>query len=290
MRTDGSGDILSTMNADELKTRRLTRALEGAAEVDFEIDVAGMARLAGYSTGHFQRIFRHRFGISPGRFLRHERIDRFAELLRAGQNVTQAAVEAGFLSSSRAHQAARDGLGMLPSQLSGGAKGTVVHYATSACRMGRVLVAATERGLCAVLLGDEDATIREELGNRFPKAVLVAGGAAFETSVKEVVSLIDGSAAPSASLPLDLHGTVFQRQVWDALQDIPAGRTITYGELARRVGLPGGARAVAQACGANPAAVVVPCHRVVAADGGLGGYRWGTERKRALLEREQAEM
>src|SRR5699024_4038530 len=214
-------------------------------------------------------------------------IDRFAELLRSGRSVTEAAHEAGFGSSSRAHQAARDGLGMSPSRLARGGQGLLIHHGIADCRLGRVLVAATERGLCAVLLGDHEDDLLADLRRRFPRAELRAGSGRFQSTLDRVVSLIDQAAERPPSLPLDLYGTVFQKRVWDALQDIPPGRTTTYGELAQRVGLPGGARAVAQACGANPVSVVVPCHRVVDADGGLGGYRWGMERKRALLAQEQ---
>lgn len=268
------------------QSRNLADALRRAADVDFDLGVAELAELAGYSPGHFQRIFRRHFGISPGRFLRHGRIDRFAGLLRQGKSVTDAALEAGFESSSRTFDAARDGLGMAPSRLARGGEGERIEFATTSCRLGNVLVAATRRGLCAVLLADDARSLADELQTRFPHATLQAGDDSFRETLDLVVNLIDHSAAPPPDLPLDLRGTVFQRKVWEALQDIPPGRTLTYGELAERVGLPGGARAVAQACGANPAAVIVPCHRVVAADGSLGGYRWGIERKRALLESE----
>lgn len=290
MRAVGGDDMLSVMSEDDLQTQRLAAALRTAAGKGFDTDVAGLAELAGYSPGHFQRLFRRRFGISPGRFLRHARIDRFAELLRQGLGVTQAALEAGFTSSSRAHQAAQDGLGMPPSKLARGAEGECIRFDTARCRLGRVLVAATARGLCAVLLGESDQDLESELARRFPRAERRAAGPDFAEILEPVVDLIDRGRQPPDSLPLDLRGTVFQRKVWSALQQIPAGRTLTYGELARQVDLPGGARAVAQACGANPAAVVVPCHRVVAADGGLGGYRWGVERKRVLLEGEQGNV
>ncbi|NBB92750.1 MAG: methylated-DNA--[protein]-cysteine S-methyltransferase [Gammaproteobacteria bacterium] len=273
------------MNDDQ--SQRLTRALRQAASDDFDIDVAGLAALAGYSPGHFQRVFRRHFGISPGRFLRHGRIDRFAALLRRGMAVTDAALEAGFGSSSRAFEAARDGLGMSPSRLARGGRGETLHYGTAALSLGRVLVAATPKGLCAVLLGDRDESLMEDLQHRFPRAKLEPAGDPFRSTLNDVVALIDRSSTARPIPDLDLRGTIFQRKVWNALQDIPPGRTITYGDLARQVGLPGGARAVAQACGANPAAVIVPCHRVVAADGGLGGYRWGIERKRALLAQEE---
>lgn len=287
MRAGLGGDMLCGMDDADLQTQRLAAALRTAAVDDFDIDVAGLASLAGYSRGHFQRLFRRRFGISPGQFLRHSRIDRFGQLLRSGLGVTEAACEAGFGSASRAHQAARDGLGMQPSKLARGAAGEVVRFAAAECHLGRVLVAATARGLCAVLLGDTDPQLEAELAKRFPRAERRAGDSTFSATLESVVALIDGGRRPAETLPLDLRGTVFQRKVWTALQQIPAGSTLTYGQLARQVGLPGGARAVAQACGANPAAVIVPCHRVVAADGSLGGYRWGIERKEALLSLER---
>lgn len=265
---------------------RIDQALRRAADAAFDVPVSRLASWAGFSTGYFQRLFRVRFGVSPGRMLRHARIQRFGELLRSGMGVTEAAVEAGFDSSSRAHQAARDGLGMAPSRLRKGARGEQIAYGVSSCRLGRVLVAASSKGLCAVLIGDRDEALATELRRRFPGAQLIPGNDDFRAIQHHVIGLIDHGRPAADDLPLDLRGTVFQQRVWTALQQIPAGATITYGDLARRLNVPGGARAVAQACGANPAAVVVPCHRVVAADGGMGGYRWGVERKRALLRRE----
>jgi AraC family transcriptional regulator of adaptative response/methylated-DNA-[protein]-cysteine methyltransferase len=266
---------------------RIDQALRRAAESNFELGVEDLVAASGYSRGHFQRLFRRRVGLSPGRFLRHGRIERFARLLREGQSVTEAALAAGFGSSSRAHQAARDGFGMAPSTLAAGGAGETLRYGIAACTFGRVLAAATGRGLCAVLLGDRDRELLDELEQRFRSADRHPGGPEFERIMGSVVALVDRAETADPAFPLDLRGTVFQKRVWSALQDIPPGRTITYGELARRLGVPGGARAVAQACGANPAAVIVPCHRVVAADGSLGGYRWGIERKRALLARER---
>ncbi len=279
--------MLSFMANDSTDTR-IDQALRHAAKVDFVVQVSQLADWAGLSTGHFQRLFRARFGVTPGQVLRHARIQRFGELLRGGMNVTEAALEAGFGSSSRSHQAARDGLGMTPSRLRAGGTEERIVYGLADCRMmGRVLVAATGKGLCAVLMGESDSTMVAELEARFPKATLETADDEFMGIQCSVIQLIDGDASHTPELSLDLRGTVFQLRVWTVLQGIPAGETITYGELARRIGLPGGARAVAGACGANPAAVIVPCHRVVAADGGLGGYRWGVERKRALLKREQ---
>lgn len=289
MRESGGSDMLPVMTDADRQVQNLAYALRTAADRDFDVTVAELAGLAGFSPGHFQRVFRRCLGLSPGRFLRHARIERFGELLRGGSSVTEAAYEAGLGSSSRAHQAARDGLGMAPSKLARGADGEIIRFDTAECRLGRILVASTARGLCAVLLGDSDDALTTELTRRFPRAERLRAGRDFTATLESVVALIDQGRQPAGTIPLDLHGTVFQRKVWAALQQIPAGRTMTYGQLARQVGLPGGARAVAGACGANPAAVIVPCHRVVAADGGLGGYRWGIERKRALLEGEQAD-
>ena len=266
---------------------RIDQAVRRAADMQFDVPVSRLASWAGFSAGHFQRLFRDRFGISPGHMLRHERIQRFGALLRGGMSVTDAALEAGFGSSSRSHQAARDGLGMTPSRLRAGGKGERIAFDVSRCSLGAVLVAASVRGLCAVLIGDEDVELIAELQRRFPNAELETGNEDFKSIQHQVIGLIDHGQAATTDLPLDLRGTVFQHRVWSALQQIPTGETITYGELAKRLNVPGGARAVAGACGANPTAVVVPCHRVVAADGGLGGYRWGIERKRALLKKEQ---
>ncbi len=275
---------MPTINDSE----RIDQSLRRAAELGFSVTVADMARLAGFSTGHFQRRFRQRFGLSPGRMLRHARIEHFGELLRAGRNVTEAALEAGFGSSSRSHQAAADGFGMSPSRVRAGGKGEGIGFAIAECKLGKVLVAATNRGLCAVLIGDESADLTADLERRFPHARLEAANEDFLAIQRRVVDLIDHGRPAATDLPLDLRGTVFQQRVWRALQQIPAGETFTYGDLARYLDIPGGARAVAQACGANPAAVVVPCHRVVAADGSPGGYRWGIERKQMLLEKESS--
>jgi AraC family transcriptional regulator, regulatory protein of adaptative response / methylated-DNA-[protein]-cysteine methyltransferase len=285
MQPDRQQTMLSGMSK-AANNERIDQALRRAAELEFAVTVSELARLAGISTGHFQRRFRSRFGISPGRLLRHARIQRFGELLRAGMSVTDAALETGFGSSSRSYQAAQDGLGMAPSRVRAGGKGERIEFGISDCHLGKVLVAATARGLCAVLMGDRADELTRELEQRFPQARLRTGSEGFSATQQRVIELIEQGRPATAELPLDLRGTVFQQRVWRALQQIPAGETITYGELARRLAVPGGARAVARACGANPTAVVVPCHRVVAADGGLGGYRWGIERKKALLEQE----
>jgi len=279
--------MLAIMSLTAHQSQRIDDALIQAARLGFDLDVASLAALAGYSSGHFSRLFKQRFGLSPGLFLRHRRIDRFAALLRQGKPVTEAALEAGFGSSSRSHQAARDAFGMTPSSLARGGRNETIAWGIADCLLGRVLVASTAQGLCSVQLGDDDAFLVEELSRRFPKARLVQGGQDFRTTIEQVVALIDDGRPLDSSLPLDLRGTVFQQRVWSALRQIPVGQTITYSELAQRIGRPKAIRAAASACGANRLAVVIPCHRVVARDGGLGGYRWGLERKRKLLESER---
>jgi AraC family transcriptional regulator of adaptative response/methylated-DNA-[protein]-cysteine methyltransferase len=176
---------------------------------------------------------------------------------------------------------------MKPSDYRAGGTNATIRFAVGECSLGSILVAKSERGVCAILLGDEPHVLVRELENRFPRAELVGGDAAFESLVAKVVGFVE---APSVGLdlPLDVRGTAFQQRVWCALQDIPAGKTVSYADVAKAIGAPKSARAVAQACGANPIAVAIPCHRVVKTDGGLSGYRWGIERKRALLKREGA--
>ncbi|NKI36171.1 methylated-DNA--[protein]-cysteine S-methyltransferase [Wenzhouxiangella sp. XN79A] len=269
-----------------LDTRLLAACRRALDESDAR--VADLAAAAGMSAGHFQRAFKQALGVTPGEFLRAGRLERFRAALGKTGSVTEAVHAAGFGSTSRAHQAAGEGLGMAPSRARQGGHGERIDYATSACRLGRVLVAATSRGLCAVLLGDDDLALEAELRARFPKAGLQRGGPAFRATLDRVAGLVDTPAAPPADLPLDIAGTAFQRRAWKALQQIPAGETVTYAELARRMGHPNAHRAAAAACGANPLAVVIPCHRVVRSDGELGGYRWGVERKRALLNDERS--
>lgn len=204
-----------------------------------------------------------------------------------GVPVTAAMQRAGYGSTSRLHADAERVLGMQPNRARCGGAGEGIDYHTAACSLGRVLVAATERGLCAVLLGDDDGTLVDELAQRFPQAARRAGDAVFAARVRDVVACVDDEAG-DPRLPLDVRGTVFQQRVWQALTRIPRGRTIDYAGLAAELGMPRGARAVAAACAANPIAVLVPCHRVVRGDGALAGYRWGLARKQALLAREGA--
>lgn len=206
--------------------------------------------------------------------------------LKSGASVTEAVYEAGFVSSGRFYDGAQRSLGMTPRTFRAGGAGLQIRYASARTSLGLVLAAATDTGVCAIFLGDSEAALVRNLSERFPKAELVAAKRSFGKLLGDVVAAIE-MPARAAALPLDIRGTAFQQRVWAALRDIPAGETATYAEIARRIGRPKAVRAVGAACGANPIAVVVPCHRVVGQDGKLTGYRWGVERKRALLERER---
>lgn len=246
-----------------------------------------LAASSGVSAYHFHRIFRAVTGLTPRAYAEAQRATRTRAALASAASVTRAIYDAGFASSSRFYATAAGTLGMTPRQYRALGRDVHIEYVTAPCALGTVLVARTPRGICAVMLGDDPATLIEGLTTRFAKATLVASGAAFDETLADVVALVD-EPARVFNLPLDLHGTIFQQRVWQALRDIKPGTTVSYSDLAARIGAPASVRAVARACGANPAAVVVPCHRVVGKDGALTGYRWGVERKRALLDRERA--
>ncbi|MDE2167076.1 MAG: bifunctional DNA-binding transcriptional regulator/O6-methylguanine-DNA methyltransferase Ada [Alphaproteobacteria bacterium] len=261
---------------------RACRAIESAETIP---NLAALARDAGMSRFHFHRVFKAVTGLTPRGYAVACRARRLrAGLPRAG-NVTEAIYDAGFGSSGRFYAVSDALLGMKPRTFRAGGAGAAIRFAVGQCTLGAILIAATINGVCTILLGNDPERLVQDLQDRFPQAELVGGDSAFETLVARGVALVDESGA-ATDLPLDLRGTAFQQRVWQALRTIPPGATATYGEIARRVGRPRAVRAVAQACAANPVAVAIPCHRVVRRDGGLGGYRWGIERKRALLARE----
>jgi AraC family transcriptional regulator of adaptative response/methylated-DNA-[protein]-cysteine methyltransferase len=262
----------------------ICRTIESAEEPP---RLAELAASAGVSTYHLHRMFKRVVGVTPKSYAAAHRHQRLQNSLRAGSDVTGAIYAAGFNSSGRFYEAAPDLLGMKPSAYRNGGRGEAVWYAVGRGSLGRVLVAATERGLCAILLGDSPAELLADLKARFPNAALAKPPAGFSGWVEKVVRLVDHPARTGGlDLPLDVRGTAFQRRVWEALRQIPAGKTATYSQVAERMGSRRAARAVAGACAANALAVAIPCHRVVAANGELAGYRWGVERKRRLLERE----
>ena len=249
--------------------------------------LAALAAAAGLSPFHFHRIFKRVTGVTPKAYADAHRQRRVDAGLRGGNAVTTALYDAGFNSAGRFYAAAPAMLGMTPTRYRAGGAGETIPYAFGRSSLGKVLVATTERGVCAILLGDDEAGLRAELQARFPKARLESAGRTLAARVAEVVRLVDSPTSAQA-VPLDIRGTAFQRKVWEELRRIAPGETTTYGEIARRIGQPSAARAVGAAIGANAHAVLIPCHRVLPADGSLGGYRWGPKRKRKLLEREDA--
>jgi AraC family transcriptional regulator of adaptative response/methylated-DNA-[protein]-cysteine methyltransferase len=264
----------------------VARACRLIDEGESEPDLDSLAAACGMSRFHFHRIFKTHTGITPKAYAAAQRAARVAQGLAAAPTVTEAIYAAGFNSSARFYAGAGERLGMSPTAWRDGGSGAVIRFAIGASSLGAILVAATDKGICAILLGDDPDALARDLQDRFPKAELRGADAAFEATVARVVGLVEAPAI-GLDLPLDVRGTVFQQRVWEALRRIPSGETVSYAELAARIGLPSGARAIAGACAANPVAVAIPCHRVVRNDGSISGYRWGVERKRALLERER---
>lgn len=263
---------------------RICRVIEAAPEPP---RLAVLARHARMSPFHFQRVFKATVGLSPRAYAQAQRTQRVRGELRRAGSVTQAILDAGFNSGGRFYATSNAVLGMTPRAFRAGGADTAIRFAVGECSLGSVLVAQSDKGICAILLGDDPEALVRDLQDRFPRAQLLGGDAGFERCVAEVVRCVDAPAS-GLKLPLDVRGTVFQQRVWQALRRIPAGTTASYAEIARRIGAPQSARAVAQACAANALAVAIPCHRVVRRDGALSGYRWGIERKRALLKREAA--
>ena len=252
------------------------------------IRISSVARRLSVGPFRLQRMFRKFLGITPGSYAHSIRLRHLKEQLRKGNDVTTALYEAGYSSSSRLYEDSNGKLGMTPALYRQGGKGMEISYATAACDLGRLLLAGTAKGVSAIYLGDSDGHLEEALHREYPAAVIRKSPARVSRWLQELVRHISGGQ-PRLDLPLDVEATAFQRRVWEALQRIPRGSTQTYGDLARSLGLTKGQRAVARACATNPVSVLIPCHRVVRRDGGLGGYRWGIDRKRALLALERNE-
>jgi AraC family transcriptional regulator of adaptative response/methylated-DNA-[protein]-cysteine methyltransferase len=272
-----------SVTADQLAVAKALRLIEGSED---EPTLGELAEAAGFSASYLQRVFKRQTGLSPKQYAVALRQQRFRQGLRSGKTVTDAVYDAGFGSTRAAYEQAGGNLGMRPSVFRRGGGGERIGYAITGTEIGHVLVAATERGICAVYIGTP-AEVTTHLREEFPEAELTEEE---EGMVKEAKTVIEAMLANGARarLQLDARGSEFQEKVWAALREIPAGETRTYSEVAAAIGHPGAARAVARACATNPLALLTPCHRVVRADGGLGGYRWGIERKRALLEIEGA--
>jgi len=244
-----------------------------------------LANRAGMSTYHFHRVFKAATGLTPKAYAAAHRARRVRSELDRSGTVTEAIFDAGYDSTGRFYEKSRGILGMTPSNYRKGGANTEIRFAIGECSLGSILVATSERGVCAITLGDDPGALARELQDRFPRADLMGGDEEFEQLVARVVGFVEAPRV-GLDLPLDVRGTAFQQRVWQALRKIPAGSTVSYADIAERIGSPKSVRAVAQACAANTLAVAIPCHRVVRNDGVLSGYRWGVERKRALLERE----
>jgi AraC family transcriptional regulator, regulatory protein of adaptative response / methylated-DNA-[protein]-cysteine methyltransferase len=248
--------------------------------------LAEIAASVGSSPFHLQRLFKRYLGISPRDYADARRLKRVKAMLRDGEEVSGAIYGAGYGSSSRLYERSDAQLGMTPATYRKRGEGVAIRFATADSAFGRVIVGATDRGVCAVNFGDDDRILELGLRAEFPAAEIARDDAGLAEWVSAVLARIAGNA-PDKALPLDLRATAFQRQVWQALQEIPRGQTMSYGAVAAKIGKPSATRAVARACATNPVAVVIPCHRVVREDGGLGGYRWGIERKEKLLAAEK---
>lgn len=244
-----------------------------------------LASRAGMSPFHFHRVFKAVTGLTPRAYAAAHRGERVRRELGKAPSVTAAIYESGYGSNGRFYGESERMLGMTPTEYRAGGTNAEIRFAVGECSLGSILVARSERGVCAILLGDDPDALARDLQDRFPRATLIGGDPEFEDLVAQVVGFVEAPRL-GLDLPLDVRGTAFQQRVWRALRDIPAGSTASYREIARRIGAPGSVRAVAHACATNPLAVAIPCHRVVRSDGGLAGYRWGVERKRALLDRE----
>ncbi|AFY19600.1 bifunctional DNA-binding transcriptional regulator/O6-methylguanine-DNA methyltransferase Ada [Pseudomonas sp. UW4] len=244
-----------------------------------------LAEAAGLSSFHFHRVFKAVTGLTPKGYADAHRSRKVRERLADGGSVTDALYDAGFNSNSRFYEAADQLLGMKPGDYRAAGQNNDIRFAVGQCSLGAILVAQSERGVCAILLGDDPHQLVCDLQDKFRRANLIGADHEFEQLIARVVGFIEAPAI-GLDLPLDVRGTAFQERVWQALREIPVGSTASYADVALRIGSPKAVRAVAQACGANSLAVAIPCHRVVRSDGNLSGYRWGVERKRQLLERE----
>jgi AraC family transcriptional regulator of adaptative response/methylated-DNA-[protein]-cysteine methyltransferase len=247
--------------------------------------LAALAREAGMSPYYFHRVFKRVTGLTPRVYAAAHRAKRVRRELSRSGSVTEAIFDAGFNSGGRFYATSDEVLGMTPTDYRAGGSGAEIRFAIGECSLGAILVAKSAKGVCAILLGDDPDALARDLQDRFARANLIGGDAEFEQLVARIVGFVE-TPAVGLDLPLDVRGTAFQQRVWQALRKIPVGSTASYSDIAQRIGAPKSVRAVAQACAANAIAIAIPCHRVVRNDGALSGYRWGVERKRALLERE----
>ncbi len=271
------------MAAVEDAARRIDRSLEQHAAVP---ELGALADHAGFNAQHFQKAFKRALGLSPRDYADARRTARLKAGLRAGNGVADAVYGAGFGSPSRVYERANRTLGMSPGAYAKGATGIAMNYAFAESRLGLIMAAATRKGVSAVYLGDEPSRLARDLEIEYPGAVLSQDRAGLEDALKQLVAYLD-QKGPNPTLPLDVRATAFQWRVWQALMQIPYGETRSYAQVAEMLGKPSASRAVGRACGLNPVGLAIPCHRAIGADGGLRGYRWGLERKQALLDMER---
>jgi AraC family transcriptional regulator, regulatory protein of adaptative response / methylated-DNA-[protein]-cysteine methyltransferase len=264
------------------KVAEMCRLIEGAEEM---LSLSELSHKAGLSLFHLHRIFKAATGLTPKAYAAAHRAKRIRNQLGRSNTVTEAIFDAGFNSTGRFYGTSDQLLGMTPTNYRAGGAHTDIRFAVGECSLGSILVAQSERGICAILLGDDPSALVRDLQDKFPRANLIGGDEGFEQLVARVVGFVEAPAL-GLDLPLDVRGTAFQQRVWQALREIPVGSTASYTDIAKRIGSLNSVRAVAHACAANALAVAIPCHRVVRNDGTLSGYRWGVERKRVLLERE----
>jgi len=255
---------------------------------ELEPSLALLAERAGLSRYHFLRVFKAITGVTPKQYAAAHRARRVRDALKTSASVTDAIYDAGYNSNSRFYENASAVLGMTPTEFREGGRDTEIQYAISRCSLGLILVAQSQRGVCAIFFGDDPKQLARDLQSQFPRATLAPSSPEFTNTVSEVVQFVEQPTAP-LNVPLDIRGTAFQQRVWRALQQIPVGTTTSYAALARKIGQPRAVRAVAAACAHNSLAVAIPCHRVIGSNGKLTGYRWGVERKRSLLARETNE-
>lgn len=275
-------------NAHDPQIQMVQKVCRLIDESDGEpVTLSTLSEQVGVSSFHLQRTFKSIMGISPKDYADARRVNKFKQGVRQGEAITSAIYDAGFGSSSRLYESASAQLGMTPATYGKGGRGAFINYATVATPLGRLLVAATNKGVCSVMLGDSEAALKADLLREFPAAEIRHDEKVLHSSVNAIVEQL-GNRNPHLDLPLDIRATAFQKQVWEQLRAIPYGQTASYSDVAKAIGQDKAVRAVARACATNPVALVIPCHRVIREDKSLGGYRWGLDRKKRLLETEGA--
>jgi AraC family transcriptional regulator, regulatory protein of adaptative response / methylated-DNA-[protein]-cysteine methyltransferase len=276
------------LSADAENAALVAKACRMIEESEEEPSLEALAEAVNRSPSYFHRVFKGITGVTPKEYAAAHRAAKVRQCLVSGSTVTEAIYDAGFNSSGRFYEKSTDMLGMTPSQYRAGGANEDIRFAVGQTSLGAILIASTKKGVAAILLGDDPEELVRDLQDRFPKAHLIGADSDYEALVARVVGFVEAPKI-GLDLPLDVRGTAFQERVWKALQEIPVGATVSYSEIARRIGAPTSVRAVAGACAANNLAVAIPCHRVVRNDGALSGYAWGIERKRALIDREAAQ-